>query len=341
MSVRNAGSMWIRVPQSCLKFDDVNQDYVDCGTDSLLALSGNISICCWMYIDPGRDDAYASYISRCDVGGGNNNYILQIDSDNEFRFQWFTAGAWRGQATVNIYQVPSSQWTHVMGTYSADTDTVALYVNGDLIVSDTEIHGPTAQPTAHTYIGYKDGTSFVNGRVHSVQLWSGVALTTDQVKQVYNGIDVETSKRVGYWKCNDREDTTVEDSGTGGNDGTLTSESWGNVDIRCWNTRFDISNYDVVIETFLEPTDRHFLFRNIIPGAIREYSNPLGWVINLDETYRSANTLIFEPISGYGLSGLRSSKTVLVKSANDTFITKDYFGIKLECKEKKDWSDWS
>ena len=63
--------------------------------------------------------------------------------------------------------------------------------------------------------------------------------------------------------------------------------------INCWCKRWDESDYDIVIETFLPSAARGCLFRHTLPGAIREYDNPLGWVINLDETYsRSSNTLI-------------------------------------------------
>jgi len=112
--------------------------------------------------------------------------------------------------------------------------------------------------------------------------------------------------------------------------------------IDCWCSRWDEGSYDITIETFLPSGARDELFKHILPGAIREYDNVLGWVINLDETYsKSSNTLIFEPIHGYGLSSLRSKKVALVKNASDTFITPDRFGIKLECKWKRDWSDWS
>jgi hypothetical protein len=111
--------------------------------------------------------------------------------------------------------------------------------------------------------------------------------------------------------------------------------------IECWCKRWDESNYDITIETFLHSASRDKLFANIVPGSIREYSTPLGWVINLDGTFHhSSNTLILEPQYGYGLSGLRSRQIVLVKSASDTFINPNYFNVKLELKKKRSWSDY-
>jgi hypothetical protein len=105
--------------------------------------------------------------------------------------------------------------------------------------------------------------------------------------------------------------------------------------------RWDEDNDNITIETFLGSGARNLLFQNITPGAIRELSTKLGWVINLDGTYRnSGNTLILEPSSDYGLSGVRSRKVVLVKNASDTFINEDTYNVKLELKEKIDWSDY-
>ena len=111
--------------------------------------------------------------------------------------------------------------------------------------------------------------------------------------------------------------------------------------VTCWCTRWDEGSWDVTIEAFMDSSSRDKLFANVTPGSIREYNNPLGWVINLDGTYfHSSNTLRLEPISGYGISGLRSKKTIVVKNISDTFLNPNYFGVKIEGKLKKDWSDY-
>jgi len=112
--------------------------------------------------------------------------------------------------------------------------------------------------------------------------------------------------------------------------------------IDCWCKRWDESNFDITLETFLNSSNRDTLFSNVIPGSIREYNTSLGWVINLDGTFsNSSNTLIVEPQSGYGISGLRSKKTILVKNISDSFINPNYFNVKIDGKWKRDWSDYS
>jgi len=104
--------------------------------------------------------------------------------------------------------------------------------------------------------------------------------------------------------------------------------------IDCWATRFDESDKkNVIIETFLDSSQRNTLFSNITPGLVRELYSVLGVTKFVDGTFRKKNTLFLEPQSGYGLSGIRSGKSVAVKSASDVIIPggSGYFNVKLEC----------
>jgi len=100
--------------------------------------------------------------------------------------------------------------------------------------------------------------------------------------------------------------------------------------IDCWCSRWDEGNWDITIETFMGAGARDFLFQNVVPGAVRELYNILGTPKFIDTTYTSSNTIIIDPMHGYGISSLRERRTVAVKHIKDSFINKDYFSIKLE-----------
>jgi len=110
----------------------------------------------------------------------------------------------------------------------------------------------------------------------------------------------------------------------------ISCNTYPNNKIDCWCKRWDEDNYNIVIETFLSSSGRNTLFSNITPGAVRELYNILGTPYNIDTTYESSNSLILEPLHGYGLSSVRQRRIVAVKNASDTFINPDYFNIKLE-----------
>ena len=102
--------------------------------------------------------------------------------------------------------------------------------------------------------------------------------------------------------------------------------------VDCWCTRWDESNYDMTFETYLNKTDRDKLYNNVRPGAVRELYKVLGKPTFIDSTYASANSLIFEPTDGWGVSGVREKRIIGVKTISDTFINKDYFNVKVEGK---------
>ena len=85
---------------------------------------------------------------------------------------------------------------------------------------------------------------------------------------------------------------------------------------------------------------RNFLFNNVKPGVMKEQKIQLGWIIVTDLTFNSGNTLIIEPIDTYGLSGIRESKTIVVKNISDTFISPDLFAIKIEGSRIRTWDDY-
>ena len=95
-------------------------------------------------------------------------------------------------------------------------------------------------------------------------------------------------------------------------------------------TRWDEGNWDLTIETFLESGNRNILFAHLTPGAVGELYNVLGTPCYIDTTYTSSNTLIINPLDGYGLSSLREGRMIAVKNISDDFINPNYFTIKIE-----------
>lgn len=96
-------------------------------------------------------------------------------------------------------------------------------------------------------------------------------------------------------------------------------------------TRWDEDDWGLVVETYVGSSNRNTIFKNIIPTAVTELYNILGTPYYKDTSWSSGNTIILEPISGYGLSSLREKRTVAVRNATDWFINQETFGIKLEC----------
>lgn len=95
-------------------------------------------------------------------------------------------------------------------------------------------------------------------------------------------------------------------------------------------SRWDEGNWNVVIEFFLGSGNRNTLFKHAIPGAVAEMYTILGEPTYYDTTFSSSNTWIIEPISGYGLSSLRQTRTIAIKSLSDSFLNHELFTCKVE-----------
>lgn len=134
-----------------------------------------------------------------------------------------TSGQW--QMYVNTTQFVSGittdlidgRWTHVAATYSDTDNTVALYINGNIIKTfNTSATLNTSSSTF--YLGDRgDQTQFFDGLVKDAGIWN-VALTASQIKSLAHGIDISTdvlrpnsteiTTPTVYWKLNEISDTT-------------------------------------------------------------------------------------------------------------------------------------
>ena len=65
------------------------------------------------------------------------------------------------------------------------------------------------------------------------------------------------------------------------------------LDCRC--SRWDVSDYSIIIETWLKKDDIQTLLSNIVPGAVGELYKILGKPLYYDKTWTAGNTIKFLP----------------------------------------------
>lgn len=335
VNVTNTGSHNIIVPQSTLYFGGSGSpDYVTISASPHLSpASGNsLSASAWVY--PHRYQGVPTGGWPVIVGKGvSGRWGLGYNTNASQTFQFHVSGKSGDLSRVNAATIISGNWNtwhHVAGVYDNANKELRIYIDGKLDATTTDAkYGIYSWSTNDIYIGWNGANRSMSGQIYDVRIWSGTALTEGDVKRVYYGLDVQTDKLVAHYKFLDREGTTLTDSVNKLN-GTINRAEWVERKIKCWNTRWDEGNWDLTVETFLDVGDRNFLFRNVVPGAYRELYNILGTPKYIDTTYSSSNTLILEPISGYGISSLREKRTIAVKNIADTFIVRDKFGVKIE-----------
>ena len=95
--------------------------------------------------------------------------------------------------------------------------------------------------------------------------------------------------------------------------------------IDCWCTRWDQTDWTLVIETFLEKDDIQLLLDNSLPGAVGELWYILGSKVHYDKSWEGRNTIKFVPTSSNRYRSITQSfegynKSNLVNMRDDTIV---------------------
>jgi len=84
--------------------------------------------------------------------------------------------------------------------------------------------------------------------------------------------------------------------------------------IDCWCSRWDVQNYNLIIETWLKESDLQTLKDNMRIGAVGELYKILGKPRFYDKSWTGANTIKMQPIAGSNLSKMRGERVVFPKN---------------------------
>lgn len=102
--------------------------------------------------------------------------------------------------------------------------------------------------------------------------------------------------------------------------------------INCWCSRWDVQNYNVVVETWISGGALQTLQDNIVPGAVGELYTVLGRPRYYDSTWQGKNTLLLSPNDFRNLSNMRNDTVIFVKNITTNAIDgpSNYFNVKIE-----------
>jgi hypothetical protein len=173
---------------------------------------------CWVRLDV--TDASQGILAISNISAGNVRYGLFYSASTNNKFSLVS------QNTTNIFNLgtttPSANvWYHLAGVFESDTSR-KLYVNGVEEAAGTD--NVTFNNSANNRVNmgrHFFSSSFLNGKLSDVRVWNTVR-TAQQIADNYNKRLIgNESGLVGYWKLDKGSGTTVADSTTNANAGTL------------------------------------------------------------------------------------------------------------------------
>jgi len=161
-----------------LDFDGTN-DYIDCGNDSSLTLTSDLSLSAWVKVSSHVN--YAGIISKLQTGGAYNGY--QITNGGSSGSVRFYTGA-NGGVDITATGLSTGVWYHICGVINHSSSVATLYVNGASVGTDTSFN---AQSTVSNSlkIGQDNNAHYFEGSISNVSVWNA-ALTSSQVTEIYN-----------------------------------------------------------------------------------------------------------------------------------------------------------
>jgi len=103
--------------------------------------------------------------------------------------------------------------------------------------------------------------------------------------------------------------------------------------IECFASRYDLQNYNIIIETWLKKSELQDLKDSIRPGAVNELYNIMGRPRFYDTSWRGYNTIQIKAVPGEQTYYMRGNKVVFVKNISSSPLEgpSEWLNCKLEC----------
>jgi hypothetical protein len=168
-----------------LDFDSASSDYIDCGNDSSLDITGALSISFWIYGQ--TNPAHTGIITKTPTTSSISSaaqYHIQYQSSNQLRF--LVTGCDLRATTETTGTAPTvdvDSWQHFTMTWNG-TNEMIVYKNG--VEAATKIQSTTiVSNTSDLLIGRRLGYGYLNGKMSNVSIWNA-ALSGLQVREIYN-----------------------------------------------------------------------------------------------------------------------------------------------------------
>lgn len=161
---------------------DGNGDYVQVTHSSTLAITGNISISAWVYLDSYTN--YNGIISKCNTNIAYPYDVYTVVTTGKLRFWMGNGNSANDDYWDSTDAIPLTTWTHIVIT--RESGTVKMYINGSLDSTDTGFSATTADGGDDLYIGNRiDSGTDLAGDIAQIGIWNKV-LSVDEISALYN-----------------------------------------------------------------------------------------------------------------------------------------------------------
>ncbi|TYC08829.1 T9SS type A sorting domain-containing protein [Bizionia gelidisalsuginis] len=203
-------------------------DYVDCGDDSSLQITGNtITLEAYVNFNSFASASFLGNIINKNDGANTSGYMLRAGGNGVVNFVVANAGWNETFSPAN--SISENTWHHIAGVYNGTT--AKIYVDGIQVASQSfsiTVGNANKNLSLGKDLNYSD--RFLDASIDDVRIWN-VARTAEQINRSKNcELQGTETGLVAYYKFNQGAAeadntgiTTLIDDTTFGNNGTLTN----------------------------------------------------------------------------------------------------------------------
>lgn len=206
------------------------------GTDDYVQADNEITdypftLECWVRLDVVNSNDTLISLNITTTGDLSTHYSIRYNgaSNQKFAIRAMTDSPLVSQISSGTTTPMANVWYHIAGVFASATSRT-LYVNGLLESTGTD----SVNFTSATYqvrmgnLRVNTPTDFLDGKLSDVRIWN-TARTAQQIADNYQKRLIgNESGLVGYWKLDRGTGTTVADSTSNNNTGTITGAIWDN-----------------------------------------------------------------------------------------------------------------
>ncbi len=170
-----------------LVFDGVN-DGVQLVHNSTWVLSSSekFSLCSWFYAEPTTQNSSKLFShQRCNSPG----FQINVNDTTSLSFRVEGGSSIFATYSANV----TEKWNYVVSTFDGSNGSMKLYLNGELVATNTNTSGWSAYNAGHSevWLGRRfncGGTNEFTGKIASFSFYKGKELTAQEIQQNFNAL---------------------------------------------------------------------------------------------------------------------------------------------------------
>lgn len=207
-----------------LDFDGVD-DFVAIGNPTELQITGDMTVSSWI-----KTSSNTTQVIFAKNDGTNNSYLFYLSAGKPAMVIWTTNSSTFNQ-TVSGSTIGDGNWHHLMWVKVGSN--FKIYLDGSLLINQSKSATMNNSSGDVSMGGRMDLSSplTTNGNLDEVAVWnSDQSGNIGSIYSASGGVDLSSLSPV-LWYRNGDGDTypTINDNGSGGNNGTMTNMISGDI----------------------------------------------------------------------------------------------------------------